>query len=177
MVLFPWDEPPARAELSAVFRAARSVGDDGIFRTQAICADSEPPHLYAALDDYEGFAALLPETTFESTLFSPTGRWAIVTTDFDDALVGALDELFIDTLSEALPPVSGASRPHVIEGKNGRWELPLAPILPGDQVRPWISLWRFQGIQRERLALYLADIYRDDEAKRLLDEEWPRASG
>src|SRR5207247_2373987 len=118
LVLFPWLSPPSTAALDALLTAANAVGDTWFYADVDGEVRRVPPAQRGTLEGQTG----------DSVAFlSPSCEWAIVTSDFDDAIVAAVSRTFIDVLMSALPTREDDWQPYVVSrgdevrGKR-RWE-------------------------------------------------------
>ncbi len=173
LVLFPWFNPPSPTAVEAVAKAARAVGDSSSYRVFDIPQPSQ--YSWIPLDDLEGFLPAHNEPlSHQYCLVSGSGKWAIVSSDFDDAFVAASERTFIETLAKALDEADEAWSPYVISKAGDarreqvRWRLE-KPLPAEGQVAAWISRDRFLFPDKKAsLKEDLVHLYGERRAAKLL---------
>jgi len=146
-------------ELSALERAARSVGDDHFY----FCSEAREPVYCIPFGNYMGYieavesGALIP---FWNVLHSPRGVWGLdLTSDYGTAAGGSPD--FIRALLDAWPDVWDGP------GSDGS---PKRSYEAREQRRAYTAYVRALQLNEEGHLARLENVYGRDEAERLFAE-------
>lgn len=106
MLLYPINYTMLTVEqFRALAEAATAVGDDTAYVVPYAVADASWESTYDhGVVELHAFSDYSPEGTLilEHLLYSPQGRWGLVTSDGGDALLGG-SQAFIEAVGEALP--------------------------------------------------------------------------
>lgn len=86
--------------LNPITKAVRALGEDGFYLTLLGRPGKEPWHWYVPLEE----AGLYVKKVFprENAMYSTNGRWGIICSEEDHAIVGG-PQLLIDTIREFTP--------------------------------------------------------------------------
>lgn len=179
MILFPVGYCLEPQEIAAVAAAAGELGDEGFFEfmteleaPSALIEGRRPrggdfgtydqdPAWYFALDDLDAYDTRDNYPFLETVLVSATGRWAILASHEQHAVIGG-PEQFCASLTERFPDLDVTDwvpRPDL--GRDGRVPPSLQVRLFLDEVRTWTDPMRW-------LPRHLEHIYGASEAASLL---------
>jgi hypothetical protein len=100
-ILYPIAYKLETIELQAVALAAQAVGDNGFYLTVTErpneVEQDRPYHWYIPVEDLESYYKLSSPFVLENTLYSHEGKWGMIISHEQHAVIGGSD-LFLDTL-------------------------------------------------------------------------------
>ena len=108
-ILFDWRykysvDPPL---LLSLIEAAKSIGDSGFYLRGHVSEKDDIAAWYVPCSEIESYtqsqdSPLRRATSFEQTLFSPSGQWGILTSHETHMLLGSMQQ-FMNKLKELVP--------------------------------------------------------------------------
>ena len=128
-------------DYAALRSAAKAIGDTGFVMTMLDDLPGYPPHLYFDSSEEDAYRMLTPS---ENALYSPNGRWGVIFSTGDFAVLGGSAD-FIAAIGTASRRDSDAEAANLAadwrdEARRGRadadWLEPLLAHLRGDDAIP-----------------------------------------
>lgn len=189
-VLFPISYELEAHQLAVLRRAARSVGDETFF-VESLVAGDEGAHWEVPVRDKRPYKRM--DVVAETAIFSPSGRWGLLISDEDHAVIGGSHE-FMAVVAARLRPTKEPTQHYWAPAHDPLAEAPAdasfdelfsrltsastpIPMRSGEpfgdgQALAFVEFWR---IHRERLPAVgdwlpslFVHIYGEEHARRLL---------